>query len=383
MVQTSPGPRVSSAADASDSDSRYAGLLDALPDAVISADEQGLIIEFNAAAEAIFGYRVEEVLGRPVSILMPPERADELTRIVERVRLGERVEHYETVRQRKDGRRIDVSLTISPIRDVLGRITGSATIARDVTASKRTERELLRSNEELEQFAYVASHDLSEPLRVIAGFTDLLARRYGGRLDEEADRFIGFTISGVERMQAIIDGFLAYSSAGRVALQRVEIDTAALVQEVLGALASSIAEHRTSVEVADLPRVWAEPTLLRQLLQNLIGNAVKFAAEEQPRVRISAMREPERWRFDIADNGPGIDPRDARRVFEMFQRMHGREVPGTGIGLAIAKRIAERHGGRIWVSPAARGGSLFCFTIPDNYELDSWIPRAIPRALSG
>jgi PAS domain S-box-containing protein len=345
---------------------RLATIVESSEDAIIGQDVDGTITSWNRGAQKLYGFRADEVTGRPISILLPPERSDELSRMMEKVRLGERVERYETERVRKDGRRIHVSLTTSPITDAVGRITGVATIARDVSETRRTEEELRRSNEELEQFAYVASHDLSEPLRVIAGFVDLLARRYRGQLDADADRFIGFTVAGVERMQAIIDDLLAYSRAGRAALELVEVDTAVLIREVLQALAPSIAERRASVEVGGLPRVWAEPTLLRQLFQNLIGNAVKFADAEQPKVRVSAVRERERWRFDVADNGPGIDPRHAKRIFEMFQRMHGREVPGTGIGLSIAKRIAERHGGRIWVAPAAGGGSVFRVTIPDQ-----------------
>jgi PAS domain S-box-containing protein len=354
---------------------RLATIVESSEDAIVGTDLGGTITSWNRGARELYGYSAEEAQGRRVSILMPPERSDELTRMMERARLGERVERYETVRQRKDGRNVHVSVTISPVRDALGRITGTATIARDVTESKRAEDELRRSNEELEQFAYVASHDLSEPLRVIAGFIDLLARRYRGRLDEEADRFIDFTVSGVERMQTIIDDLLAYSRAGRAPLELVPVDTALLVQEVLQALASSIAERGASIEIGGLPMVWAEPTLLRQLLQNVIGNAVKFAALQDPRVRIAAVREPESWRFDIADNGAGVDPRHAKRIFEMFQRMHGREIPGTGIGLAIAKRAAERHGGSIWVAPAPGGGSVFRFTIPDH--------SCKTRALSG
>jgi PAS domain S-box-containing protein len=345
-----------------------AAIVEFSEDAIIGKDLDGIITSWNRGAERLYGYTAEEAVGHPVSILLPPERTDELERMLERISAGEQVKRYETVRVRRDGTRIHVSLTVSPITNALGRIIGASSIARDVTARRRTEELLRRSNEELEQFAYVASHDLSEPLRVIAGFTDLLARRYEGQLDEEADRFIDFTISGVERMQAIIDDFLAYSRTSRVELSLIEVDTAALVREVLHSLSASIAEHGTRIEVGGLPRVRAEPTLLRALFQNLIANAVKFADGEHAEVRISAVRERERWRFDIADNGPGIDPRHAKRIFAIFQRLHGQDVPGTGIGLSIAKRIAERHGGNIWVAPAAAGGSVFRFTIPDRFE---------------
>ncbi len=348
---------------------RLAAIVEFSEDAIIGKDLDGIITSWNRGAEQLYGYRAEEVVGKPISILLPEEKGDELTRIMERIRAGEHIERYETMRVRKNGQRIYVSLTISPITDALGRIIGASAIARDVTARRRTEEQLRRSNKELEQFAYVASHDLSEPLRVIAGFVDLLARRYEGKLDAEADRFIGFTISGVERMQAIIDDFLAYSRASRATLELIEVDTAALVREVLQSLAATISEHGTRVEVGGLPRVRAEPTLLRQLFQNLVGNAVKFANESGAEVSITAARERERWRFDVADNGPGIDPQHATRIFDMFQRLHGREVPGTGIGLSIAKRIAERHGGSIWVAPRPGGGSVFRFTIPDRPEV--------------
>jgi PAS domain S-box-containing protein len=348
---------------------RLAAIVEFSEDAIIGKDVDGTIRSWNRGAEQLYGYAAEEVVGHPVSILVPPERTDELARIMERISTGEHVERFETVRVRKNGQKIHVSLTISPITDAIGRVTGASSIARDVTARRRTEEELRRSNRELEQFAYVASHDLSEPLRVIAGFVELLSRRYKGQLDDEADRFIDFTVAGVERMQAIIDDFLAYSHASRATLTLVEVDTAALVREVLQSLSAAIAERGTRVEVGGLPRVRAEPTLLRALFQNLIANAVKFADGANAEVRISAVRERERWRFDVADNGPGIDPRHITRIFDMFQRLHGREVPGTGIGLSIAKRIAERHGGNIWVAPASGGGSVFRFTIPDTNEV--------------
>ena len=343
-----------------------AAIVESSDDAIIGKDLDGRIVSWNRGAERIYGYRAEEVVGEPVSVLAPPGHADELSRIMEKIRRGERVDHFDAVRVHKDGSRLDVSLTVSPLKDSQGRITGASTIARDVTQRKRVETELRRSNEDLEQFAYAVSHDLSEPLRVIAGFMDLLARRYEGRLDEEADRFIGFTVSAVERMQALIDDLMAYSRASRGAVQPAEVDTAALVSDALRTLEGSIAERGTHVEVGELPTVRAEPILLRQVFQNLIGNAVKFTAGEQPRVRISATREQDHWRFDIEDNGPGIDSRSAKRVFEMFKRLHGRDVPGTGIGLSIAKRLVERHEGSISVESAARGGCVFSFTIPDR-----------------
>ena len=233
----------------------------------------------------------------------------------------------------------------------------------DVTRDRDQSGELARSNAELEQFAYVASHDLQEPLRVIGGFVELLRDRYEGQLDEDADRFIAATVSGVERMSQLIDDLLAYSRAGRSEIVREEVDSAATVDSVLDRLAEPIAENGVEVRRGDLPTVSGDAGMLDQIFQNLISNAVKFADGEHPRLEIDGSEDDGGWHFVVADNGPGIDPRHRDQIFEMFKRLHGRSVPGTGIGLAISKRIAERHGGRIWVEPAADGGSAFNFTI--------------------
>src|SRR5205807_3310004 len=187
-------------------------------------------------------------------------------------------------------------------------------------------------------------------------------------------------VSGVERMQALIDAILAYSRVGRAELHRTEVDTAELVAGVLRDLEGAIVERRTQVEVGDLPSVWAEPALLAQVFQNLIGNAVKFAEGTDPRVRVSATRRRDGWRFQVEDNGPGVPPRQAERIFEMFQRLHGRDTPGTGVGLAIAKRIVERHDGQIRVEPAPGAGSVFSFTIAQPQRSATCAPAPRPTA---
>jgi PAS domain S-box-containing protein len=345
---------------------QLAGVVEQSEDAILRKSSKGIVTGWNAGAERLYGYSAEEMIGQPVQVLIPEERNGEEREILDKVFGGEAIAQYETARVRKDGTAIDVAVTISPLRDRAGEIIGASAIGRDITERKRAERELHRSNADLERFAYVASHDLSEPLRVIAGFVDLLARRYKGQLDEEADRFIAFTISGVERMQALIDDLLAYSKVGRAELKRADVDTAELVEGVLADLDGLVAERGARVEVAELPTVWGEPVLLRQVLQNLIGNAVKFGDGEAPRVWVSATRRGARWRIDVEDNGSGIDPGQRERIFEMFQRLHGRDTPGTGIGLAIAKLIVERHDGRIWVDSASDGGSIFSFTIAEG-----------------
>jgi diguanylate cyclase (GGDEF)-like protein/PAS domain S-box-containing protein len=322
-------------------------------DAIIGKQLDGTIVSWNGGAERIYGYDAEEVTGKSISIIVPSERYDELAGLLESVARGEHVDHYETVRMRKDGSLIDVSLAVSPIRNGEGTLIGASTIARDVTERKQAEMELRRSNEDLERFAYVASHDLSEPLRSIAGFVDLLARRYKGQLDEDADKFIAFTVSGVERMQTLIDDLLVYARIRSVELTLVDVDSGAVVRDIVHDLDEAIAERGTGVQVGDLP-----------IIRNLIANAVKFTRGDNPQISVSATRGLRHWRFDIQDNGPGVESGDVARIFEVFQRLHARDVPGTGIGLAIVKRAVQRHGGDIEMHPAPGGGSIFSFSIP-------------------
>ena len=224
---------------------------------------------------------------------------------------------------------------------------------------------LARSNAELEQFAYVASHDLREPLRKIKSYTELLERRYKGKLDARADKYIAYAVDGATRMQALITALLTYSRMGKegVALEPTNIDT--IVKQVLDDLELVIRETNARITVNSLPTLMADPSQLRHLLQNLIENAIKFQGQESPQIEISAERKENEWRFAVRDNGIGIEPQYAERIFRIFQRLHTRtEYSGTGIGLAICKKIVERHGGRIWVESQIHQGSTFYFTIP-------------------
>jgi PAS domain S-box-containing protein len=243
----------------------------------------------------------------------------------------------------------------------------------DVTEARRLERErgealieLERSNAELEQYAYVASHDLGEPLRVVSGFVQLLQRRYEGQLDGDADRFIEATVNGVDRMQAIIDALLAYSRVGRAEVARDRADCGGVARAAVAALQAQIEGARAEVHVGELPLVHCDDVLVGQVVQNLISNAIKFRDGEDPIVEISAEWGRGEWVFSVADNGVGIDPRDASRVFEMFQRAHVGDRPGIGIGLAMCKRIVEKHGGRIWAESRAAGGTVMRFSLPDT-----------------
>lgn len=246
--------------------------------------------------------------------------------------------------------------------------------ARDVTESRRHRdlvdellAELERSNTDLAQFAYVASHDLSEPLRMVSSYVQLLASRYEGRLDEDADEFIGYVVDGAARMKALIDDLLAYSRAGVDVAVRRRVDCGALVRSAVADLERAMGETGASITVGDLPVVDGDPGQLSQLFLNLLSNALKFVAPDVPaQVRVSAERREDSWCFSVADNGIGIAPAHRERVFLMFKRLHGRaQYPGTGIGLALCHKIVTRFGGRIWLADRTKPGCEFLFTVPD------------------
>jgi signal transduction histidine kinase len=225
--------------------------------------------------------------------------------------------------------------------------------------------ELARSNADLEQFAYVASHDLQEPLRMVAAYTQLLSERYQGKLDGDADKFIGYAREGALRMQVLIQDLLAFSRVGRKESASAEIDCNDVLKEVRQTLEAAMQESGATVTSANLPSVWADRTQMAQLFQNLIGNAIKFRRKEAPVISIQAEKENDHWLFRVTDNGIGIAPEFAENIFVVFQRLHARtEYPGNGIGLAICKKIVERCGGKIWVESQVDGGATFKFTLP-------------------
>jgi signal transduction histidine kinase len=225
--------------------------------------------------------------------------------------------------------------------------------------------ELARSNSDLEQFAYVASHDLQEPLRMVAAYTQLLAERYRGKLDENADKFIGYASEGAQRMQILIQDLLALSRVGRKGTTCESVDCNAVVEEVLSGLQSAIQESGAAITHAQLPAVWADRTLMTQVFQNLIGNAIKFRGKERPAVSVEAEEDGHQCLFSVRDNGIGIAPEFAENIFVVFQRLHARaEYPGNGIGLSICKKIVELYGGKIWMESQAGSGSTFKFTMP-------------------
>jgi PAS domain S-box-containing protein len=345
-------------------------------DAIVTADASGRIVGFNRAAERMFGMPAADALGVPLTVLMPerfhdPHKAG-LRRFLsggEPHAIGRTVE---LAGRRSDGEEFPLELSLAAFAH--HDQTFFTGILNDITSRKRVEGEraayrdsLERSNADLAQFAYVASHDLQEPLRTIGGFAQLLERRYKGQLGAEADSFIDFIGTGVDRLQRLIDDLLSYSRAGRGELRLEPVDSRQLVEGTLASLDAVVRGAGAEVELEDLPTLSTDPRILGQVFQNLLSNALKFTDDSQPRVRVSADREDGAWSFAVTDNGIGIDPAHAERIFGMFQRLHGRdEYGGTGIGLAISKRMVEHLGGRVWCEPRPEGGTVFRFTIPDS-----------------
>ena len=516
-----------------------AAIVNSCVDAIISKDLDGVITSWNRGAEQLFGYTAKEAIGQPGSLLIPPERIDEEPRILERIRHGERVEHYETLRRCKDGTLRDISLTVSPTTDAQGCIVGASEIARDITERKRAEEalreseqrfrqlaeampqivwtacpdgyidyyndrwyeftgfprgefgqsswkpilhpndmqrctdtyfdcisngkpyqveyrfkdrmtgtyrwfmgralpvhneqgeivkwfgtctdiddqkraeqeirtfnreleeriqertheleeanatlirqsgELTRSNAELEGFAYVSSHDLQEPLRMVSSFTKLLAQRYHGRLDADADEFIQYIVEGADRMQALVRDLLNYSRLTAREKRVEQVNCEILWDRTIANLRTQIDQSDAVLTHDPLPTLTGDATQLGQVFQNLISNALKFHSQDvTPRVHISAqLNIEEGWIFSVSDNGIGIEPQYAERIFVLFQRLHSRdEYSGTGVGLAICKRVVEAHGGRIWVESALAKGSTFNFTMPAPDERDA-LMRSTP-----
>ncbi len=347
-------------------------------DAVFCEDLDGRIVTWNAAAERVYGVPAEAMLGRAAGDLLPEQTAEQLT-AARRVALsGQRVERFDSWHQRPDGRHVAVSVTISPLRQADGTVSGVATSVQDVTERVRLHAELedaqramarqnaalLRSNRDLQQFAYIASHDLSEPLRVMTGYVQLLEKRYTDALDEKGRRWIGHVVDGSERMRQLIDDLLEYSRflGSDRTVEELDLDAAAHVA----------AEHALrdvedgSVDVQPLPVVRADRSAVQSVLANLIGNGLKFGVEGRPpHVVVSAEREGGMVRLTVDDDGIGIEPQYRERVFRMFQRLHARdEYGGTGIGLAIVQQVAESHSGRAWVEQSPLGGARFCVTLP-------------------
>jgi PAS domain S-box-containing protein len=361
-----------------ESERRFRALFENSGDALIVHDQSGNVVDCNREAYRSLGYTREEFLGLSVGdfavdVLSEEEKAqrgdDTFWKRAMRAEPGEVVAFHENIHRRKDGTTFPVEVGLGSI-DYGGRRLVFAS-ARDITERKRAEMELealvdelRRSNAELEQFAYVASHDLQEPLRMVSSFTQLLRRRYEGQLDETADEFIGYAVDGATRMQTLINALLEYSRVGTRGRPFTVVDTEGTFGAALANLRNAVEESGAEVVSGGLPAVLGDEVQLMQLFQNLIANAIKFRGEAPPRVRVEARRQGRDWLFSVEDNGIGIGPEHRERIFVIFQRLHGREeYSGTGIGLALCKKIVERHGGKIWVESEPGRGSTFYFTL--------------------
>lgn len=352
---------------------RLAAIVESSNDAIIGKTLDGIITSWNKGAEKTYGYIPNEIIGKPISLLCLPDQKEELENIIEKVKKGEYIDNHETTRLRKDGKKIHVSLTISPIRDSQGTINGAAIIARDITEQKKYKEalaqrasELIKINEELEKFAYVASHDLQEPLRSVSSYVQLLQKRYKEKLDKDANEFINYAVEGAKRMYTLINDLLTYSRIGsnHNALKKVNFQN--VISIVIKNLEKLIHENKARINIiSEMPVIAANEFQMVELFQNLISNAIKFKKSNIPVIiEIFAKHKKDAWLFSVKDNGIGIAEEYSERIFGIFQRLHGRDTyPGTGIGLAICKKIVEQHGGQIWVESKLGEGSVFYFTL--------------------
>jgi PAS domain S-box-containing protein len=338
-----------------------------------------VIVLLNVQTEKQFGYSRDELVGQEVKNIIPQGFAERLiadgTRSAAEALAQQIGTGIELTGLRKDGTEFPIEIMLSPLESPEGILVTAA--IRDITERNKSDEhlvktvaELKRSNDDLQQFAYVSSHDLQEPLRMVASYTQLLGKRYKGRLDSNADEFIAFAVDGCNRMQGLIQDLLAYSRAGTAGKPLCDVSSEDALKRALSNLRMTIEQSGAVVSYDPLPTIRTDETQLTQVLQNLVGNAIKYRRAEVPRVHISSAKNGENeWIFSVRDNGLGIAPQYFERIFVLFQRLHGRnEFEGTGIGLAICKKVLERLGGRIWIESQPEKGSTFYFALPEKSE---------------
>lgn len=354
----------------------YEILYQKAPHTYFSASPTGVVQTANKSASNMLGYPLEEFIGMNVIELYAdtPDGKEKASRLRMEIQEGKEVSGEELQMKRADGSLVWVSLTVQNVQDDEGNLISSLGMVVDITERKEAEAklkqhtdELARSNADLQQFAYVASHDLQEPLRMVSSYTQLLARRYKGRLDEDADTYIEYAVDGARRMQRLIQDLLVYSRVGSGETPLVLKDVNVIVNDALTNLRAAIESSDAEITLGPLPEITCEPSQITQLFQNIIGNAIKYRGDDPPHICISAERDEREWTFSVKDNGIGIDRKFSDRIFVLFKKLHAiEEYEGTGIGLAICKKIVERQGGRIWVDSEAGHGSNFQFTVPNS-----------------
>ena len=364
---------------------RYQDLFEFAPDGYLVTDMAGMLIAANRAAAKLLGVSQEALIGKPLVIYLPHGNHLSFYNLLQQIGQRGSIHAWETTILPRNQEPIPISVNAvqnyerhenkTSIRWLLREITEQVKAReqlRELNAEleARVEQrtaELRYSNEQLQQFAYVASHDLQEPLRVVSTYVQILADRYRNRLDSQADEFIHYAVNGATRMQELIRDLLNYSRVQTKEQELIETSCEEVVAYVVEKLKLSIADSKAVVTVDPLPVVIGDAQQLHQVFQNLLINALKFGGQEPPQIHITAQPTEQEWVFSVRDNGIGLDQRHAERIFVIFQRLHTkREYPGTGIGLAICKRVIERHGGRIWVESELGKGATFYFTLPKN-----------------
>jgi PAS domain S-box-containing protein len=356
-----------------------ASIVESSDDAIIGHDLNGTITSWNLGAQRIFGYTAEEMIGRQTSALTAPGHVDEIREVFDRIGRGERVDQFHALRRTKSGAVIDVSITVSPVHDALGRIVGASKIARDITSQvrateqlaqlnaelRKSNERLTRSNEDLERFAFIASHDFQEPLRMVTIYSQLLVKSFQSVTDERLGSYVENIVGGTTRMRELLADLLAYAEVGvrpeEAIVEAVDLNT--VLTKVKQNLKASIDDTGAVIAADPLPVLKVHEGYVIPLFQNLIANAIKYRSEQPPRIHISTQETDGLLRFAVADNGMGIDPEYHQKIFVAFKRLHGKQIPGTGIGLAICQRVVERYGGRIWVESEAGHGATFIFTL--------------------
>jgi PAS domain S-box-containing protein len=362
---------------------RLVAIVESSNDAIIGKDPNGIITSWNPGASKIFGYSASEITGHSITELIPPERQDEEAQIMNRIKRGESVEHFDTVRLGKGGRRIEIAVTVSPIKEADGRIVGASKVARDITERKQAEAKIHQLNAELEQrvakrtaelefanreleaFSYSVSHDLRAPLRAVDGFSQAVEEDYGPQLPEEGRRYLRTIRNGAQRMGLLIDDLLAFSRLSRQPLSKQPVNTGELVRHILEELTPQQNGRPIEIRIGDLPACDGDAALLKQVWINLLSNALKYTRKRDPAiVEIGCTREKGEDVYFVRDNGTGFDMQYAHKLFSVFQRLHRAEdYEGTGVGLAIVQRIVHRHGGRVWADAALDRGATFYFTL--------------------
>jgi len=373
-VEQSPGVTGSTHREPMDAADLLAAIVNSSDDAIIGKTIDGVITTWNPAAERMYGYAAEEIIGQPITVLCPPDRVAEIQEILRKIRNDERVQYHETVRRRKDGTVFPVSVAISPVHDGQHDLIGASSIARDISERYRLQAELRHRTDDLEiayrdleTFSYSVSHDLRAPLRAMGGLSRALLDDCGDSLSEAAIGYTRRIQAASERMTQLIDDLLNLARVSRAEIRLQVLDLGAEVADIAAELQRQGPDRHVHFTIQQPALATADPTLIRTVLQNLLDNAWKFTSGRDDAVIEFGMTPDETSgrRFFVRDNGAGFETADAGKLFKPFERLHSAsQFPGTGVGLASVRQIVERHGGRTWAEGAPGAGATFYFTLP-------------------